>query len=90
MSVISIMIITTVLYFIHLIFFTGFQNVRLFCGNLVVLLLSSYTIALVPSWLSAVSFKCCGEDGNCAGALIDRQWTVTTTSCLQKCYGDSL
>ena len=44
---------------------------------------------MIPSWLSAVSFKCDGEDDNCAGALIDKQWIVTTASCFQNCYGDS-
>jgi len=66
------------------------RTTQLFCGSLVVFLLSSYSKAMVPSWLSAVSFKCRGEDGtDCAGALIDRQWIVTSASCFHKCYEDS-
>jgi len=66
------------------------RTTQLFCGSLVVLLLSSYTTAMVPSWLSAVSFKCHGEDGNCVGIVIGRQWILTTASCFQKCNGSSL
>ena len=62
---------------------------QVFCGSLVVILLSSYTAAMIPSWLSVVIFKCHGEDGNCAGALIDRQWIVTTASCFQNCHENS-
>ena len=65
------------------------RTTQVFCSSLVVFLLSSYTTAVVPSWLSAVSFKCHGEDDNCAGALIDKQWIVTTASCFKNCYGDS-
>jgi len=60
---------------------------RVLCVSLVVFLLSSYTTALVPSWLSAVSFKCKGKLQICAGALIDEQWMLTTASCFQNCYG---
>ena len=66
-----------------------FRTTQVFCGSLVVILLSSYTAAMIPSWLSAVTFKCHGEDDNCAGALIDRQWIVTTASCFQNCLEDS-
>ncbi|XP_065900426.1 uncharacterized protein [Dysidea avara] len=65
------------------------RTTQVFCGSLIVFLLSSYTTAMIPSWLSAVSFKCDGEDDNCAGALIDKQWIVTTASCFQNCNGDS-
>ncbi|XP_065902163.1 uncharacterized protein [Dysidea avara] len=66
------------------------RTTQVFCGSLVVFLLSSYTTAMIPSWLSAVSFKCHGEGDNCAGALIDKQWIVTTASCFQKCNGSTL
>ena len=66
------------------------RTTQVFCGSLVVFLLSSYTTAMIPSWLSAVSFKCHGEGDNCAGALIDKQWIVTTASCFPKCNGSTL
>jgi len=67
-----------------------FKTTQIFCGSLVVFLLSSYSTAMVPSWLSAVSFKCKGESGICVGIVMDKEWILTTASCLQKCSGDSL
>ena len=58
------------------------------CASLVVFLLSSYTTAMVPSWLSAVSFKCKGKK-TCVGTVIDKQWILTTDSCFQSCDGTS-
>ena len=66
------------------------RTTQVFCGSLVVFLLSSYTTAMIPSWLSAVSCKCHGEGDNCAGALIDKKWIVTTASCFPKCNGSTL
>ena len=63
---------------------------QVFCASLIVFLLSSYTTAMVPSWLSAVSFKCEGKYKTCVGTLIDKQWILTTASCFQSCNGTSL